>query len=172
MIPTTPDPKNIQEMDADTFAAYHANVLFGFHGRDSVSLEEERDAAYKENLRRLKGFEAWKGGKMSKVMKDLIEAVKGPIMRHHPDVAYMVGVVESLSAAEAEMKTGGWRKWPEEKPDEAGEYLAIMVNDDGIRQVVSYYFGPTKPEWCSVFDITHWQSLPDFPPLPETKEEE
>lgn len=82
---------------------------------------------------------------------------------------------EVLSAAEAAVKTGGWHKWPEEKPETDGWYLVVLPSGTYWQEksVFSalYKYGvwrctlDIRPE-TPPDEITHWQP---FPPLPESE---
>jgi hypothetical protein len=69
--------------------------------------------------------------------------------------------------ADEYLKTGGWHKWPEEKPEE-GKYYLLLVGDLLFRTAAVYLDG-----WIykTAEHIRYWHEWPEFP-LPSDKPEE
>ena len=72
----------------------------------------------------------------------------------------------ALSEAKSYLKTGGWRRWPEEKPKDIGRYI---TSNGAVVFSAIWTHTVDNPEdrwigdWGELDNVTHWQPLPSLP---------
>lgn len=74
---------------------------------------------------------------------------------------------ESTSRRFEEERQGAWRLWPQEKPEEDGEYI---VQIEGATLATTLWYRKSDHEWYELYEqyeerevyrITKWQPLPE-----------
>ena len=71
---------------------------------------------------------------------------------------------ESTSRRFEEERQGAWRLWPQEKPEENGEYI---VQIEGAIQATSLWYRKEGQEWHDLYEeqevyrIVKWQPMPE-----------
>lgn len=70
---------------------------------------------------------------------------------------------ESTSRRFEEERQGAWRIWPQEKPEENGEYI---VQIEGAIQATTLWYRKEGQEWHDLYEeevyrIVKWQPLPE-----------
>lgn len=75
---------------------------------------------------------------------------------------------DALNRAEEVLKTGGWHKWPNEKPEKSGLYLCLCGQTHHLM-----YYSKDRPALEAIYKmkwdyskVNYWQPLP---PIPEEK---
>lgn len=114
---------------------------------------------------------------MEQALRELIKAAKGMVAafcnnceqaEHDRDCCSCyakVNLMQNIAAAESSLQNGGWKKWPEEKPDgnKVVHLVAVRFANGPFRDTDLYVQGGWARYGNAVF---LWQPEP---PLPEVK---
>jgi hypothetical protein len=97
-----------------------------------------------------------------KALRELIDEIKHYRMLADPEWEDEASLARSVDAAESALQNGGWKKWPQEKPEKIGDYI---VFNGAIVFAAQWTHTTDNPvdRWIGGNHITHWQPLPEAP---------
>jgi hypothetical protein len=97
-----------------------------------------------------------------KALRELIDEIKHYRMLADPEWEDEASLARSVDAAESALQTGGWRKWPQEKPENKTRCIVFVKysNGDGFVDVDLYINGGWGKNGSA---IKLWQPLPEVP---------
>jgi hypothetical protein len=110
---------------------------------------------------------------MEQALRELIKAAKGMVAafcnnceqaEHDRDCCSCyakVNLMQNIAAAESSLQNGGWKKWPEEKPEKHDRYLVVDKTVGEFYISIDYWGGK---DWIGYgHSVILWQPLPALP---------